>query len=107
MRGAADPGVRQVRAAIVPDDEVLPRVCAPDGAICRAASGSATVYEKAVDKIVKSKEFVDFMNDGPFTILYKESADFSKFLDSASGSLSGPHISVVSPRSVSASALPS
>ena len=38
------------------------------------------VYEKAVDKIVKSKEFVDFMNDGPFTILHKGSADFSKFL---------------------------
>lgn len=38
------------------------------------------VYEKAVDKIVKSKEFVEFMNDGPFTILHKTSADFSKFL---------------------------
>jgi tripartite-type tricarboxylate transporter receptor subunit TctC len=38
------------------------------------------VYEKAVRKIVKSKEFVDFMKDGPFGILYKGSTDFSKFL---------------------------
>jgi tripartite-type tricarboxylate transporter receptor subunit TctC len=38
------------------------------------------VYEKAVSKIVRSKEFVDFMNHGPFGILYKGSADFSKFL---------------------------
>jgi tripartite-type tricarboxylate transporter receptor subunit TctC len=38
------------------------------------------VYEKAVRTIVKSKEFVDFMKDGPFGILYKGSTDFSKFL---------------------------
>jgi tripartite-type tricarboxylate transporter receptor subunit TctC len=38
------------------------------------------VYEKAVNKIVKSKGFVDFMKNGPFGILYKGSADFSKFL---------------------------
>jgi tripartite-type tricarboxylate transporter receptor subunit TctC len=38
------------------------------------------VYEKALEKIVKSKEFVDFMRRGPFGILYKGSADFSKFL---------------------------
>ena len=38
------------------------------------------VYEKALAKIVKSKEFVDFMHRGPFGILYKGSADFSKFL---------------------------
>jgi len=37
-------------------------------------------YEKAMDKIVKSKEFVDFMKGGPFGILYKPSAEFSKFL---------------------------
>jgi tripartite-type tricarboxylate transporter receptor subunit TctC len=37
-------------------------------------------YEKAVDKIVKSKEFVDFMKHGPFGILYKGPADFSRFL---------------------------
>ena len=35
------PGVRQVRSTTVSDGEVLPRVCAPDGAIGRAASGSA------------------------------------------------------------------
>jgi len=38
------------------------------------------VYEKAVDKIVKSKEFVNFMHNGPFGILHKGSADFGKFL---------------------------
>ncbi len=38
------------------------------------------VYEKAVAKIVKSKEFVDFMKNAPFGILYKAPADFSKFL---------------------------
>ena len=29
---------------------------------------------------MKSKEFVDFLHNGPFVILYKGSADFSKFL---------------------------
>jgi tripartite-type tricarboxylate transporter receptor subunit TctC len=38
------------------------------------------VYEKAFDKLVKSKEFVDFMKGGPFGILYKPSAEFAKFL---------------------------
>src|SRR6266540_262737 len=36
--------------------------------------------EKALDKVVKSPEYVDFMNKGPFGILYKGSADFGKFL---------------------------
>jgi tripartite-type tricarboxylate transporter receptor subunit TctC len=39
------------------------------------------VYEKAMDKVVKSKEFVDFMKGGPFGILYKPSAEFAKFLE--------------------------
>lgn len=38
------------------------------------------VYEKAMDKIVKGKEFQDFMKGGPFGILYKPSAEFAKFL---------------------------
>jgi tripartite-type tricarboxylate transporter receptor subunit TctC len=38
------------------------------------------VYEKAVGKVVRSKEFVGFMNHGPFGILYKGSVDFSTFL---------------------------
>jgi tripartite-type tricarboxylate transporter receptor subunit TctC len=38
------------------------------------------VYEKAISKIVRSREFVDFMNQGSFVILYKGSADFGKFL---------------------------
>ncbi len=38
------------------------------------------VMEKALDKVVKNKEFVDFMNKGPFGILYKPSAEFGKFL---------------------------
>jgi tripartite-type tricarboxylate transporter receptor subunit TctC len=37
-------------------------------------------YEKAFDKLVKSKEFVDFMKGGPFGVLYKPSAEFAKFL---------------------------
>lgn len=38
------------------------------------------VLEKALDKVVKNKEFVDFMNKAPFGILYKPSAEFGKFL---------------------------
>jgi tripartite-type tricarboxylate transporter receptor subunit TctC len=38
------------------------------------------VYEKALDKVVKSKEFTDFMKAGPFGILYKPSGEFGKFL---------------------------
>jgi tripartite-type tricarboxylate transporter receptor subunit TctC len=43
------------------------------------------VYEKAMDKIVKSKEFTDFMKGGPFGILYKPSAEFGKFLAEQDG----------------------
>jgi putative tricarboxylic transport membrane protein len=39
-----------------------------------------STLEKALEKVVKSKEFVDFMNNGPFGILWKGSADFAKFL---------------------------
>jgi tripartite-type tricarboxylate transporter receptor subunit TctC len=50
-------------------------------ALPKGTSGDiVAVYEKAVDKIVKSKEFVDFMKNGPFGILYKGPADFSRFL---------------------------
>lgn len=38
------------------------------------------VLERALQKVVKSKEFVDFMKNGPFGILYKGSADFGKFM---------------------------
>lgn len=38
------------------------------------------VYEKALEKIVKSRAFVDFMLNGPFGIRYKGSADFATFL---------------------------
>ena len=38
-------------------------------------------YVKAMDKIVKSKEFVDFMKGGPFGILYKPGQEFAKFLE--------------------------
>jgi tripartite-type tricarboxylate transporter receptor subunit TctC len=37
-------------------------------------------YEKAMDKVVKSKEFVDFMKGGPFGILYKPAKEFATFL---------------------------
>jgi tripartite-type tricarboxylate transporter receptor subunit TctC len=43
------------------------------------------VYEKALDKIVKGKEFTDFMKGGPFGILYKPSAEFAKFLAEQDG----------------------
>jgi tripartite-type tricarboxylate transporter receptor subunit TctC len=39
-----------------------------------------STLENALEKVVKSKEFVDFMNNGPFGILWKGSADFAKFL---------------------------
>jgi tripartite-type tricarboxylate transporter receptor subunit TctC len=38
------------------------------------------LYEKALDKVVKSKEFIDFMKGGPFGVLYKPSGEFAKFL---------------------------
>jgi tripartite-type tricarboxylate transporter receptor subunit TctC len=38
-------------------------------------------YEKAMDKVVKSKEFVDFMKGGPFGILYKPGKEFAAFLE--------------------------
>ena len=44
------------------------------------SSEIVAVYEKAISKIVTSREFVDFMNQGSFGILYKGSADFGKFL---------------------------
>ena len=49
----------------------LPRGTSPD---------MVAVYERALEKIVKSRAFVEFMHNGPFGILYKGSADFSKFL---------------------------
>jgi hypothetical protein len=41
VRRAAGPGVYPMRSVTVANGEVLPRVRAPDGAICSAASGSA------------------------------------------------------------------
>lgn len=38
------------------------------------------VYEKALDKVVKSKDFMDFMKNGPFGVLYKPAGEFGKFL---------------------------
>ncbi|MGE5849227.1 MAG: Bug family tripartite tricarboxylate transporter substrate binding protein [Candidatus Methylomirabilota bacterium] len=50
-------------------------------ALPKGTSGEiVAVYEKALDKVVKSKEFVDFMKAGPFGILYKPSGEFAKFL---------------------------
>jgi tripartite-type tricarboxylate transporter receptor subunit TctC len=37
-------------------------------------------YAKALAKLVKSKDFVDFMNNGPFGIRYMPAQDFGKFL---------------------------
>ncbi|HXG04089.1 MAG TPA: tripartite tricarboxylate transporter substrate binding protein [Candidatus Binatia bacterium] len=39
------------------------------------------VYEKALEKVVKNKEFVDFMQKAPFGILWKGSKDFAAFLE--------------------------
>jgi tripartite-type tricarboxylate transporter receptor subunit TctC len=49
----------------------LPKGTAPD---------IVAVYERAVGRIVRRKEFVDFMQRGPFGILYKGSAEFGTFL---------------------------
>lgn len=38
------------------------------------------VLEKALDKVVRGKDFVDFMNAAPFGILWKPSAEFGKFM---------------------------
>jgi tripartite-type tricarboxylate transporter receptor subunit TctC len=38
------------------------------------------VYEKALDKVVKTAEFQEFMKNGPFGVLYKPSGEFAKFL---------------------------
>lgn len=39
------------------------------------------VYEKALEKVVKHKEFVDFMQKAPFGILWKGARDFAAFLE--------------------------
>jgi len=39
------------------------------------------VLEKALEKVVRSKEFTDFMNAAPFGILWKPSAEFARFLE--------------------------
>ncbi len=38
------------------------------------------ILEKTLDKIVRSKEFADFMNSGPFGILWKPAGEFGKFM---------------------------
>lgn len=38
------------------------------------------VLEKALDKVVKSKQYTDFMNAAPFGILWKPAAEFGKFM---------------------------
>ncbi|MGH7326577.1 MAG: tripartite tricarboxylate transporter substrate binding protein [Candidatus Rokuibacteriota bacterium] len=50
----------------------LPKGASPD---------IVAVYEKALEKVVKSPEFVDFMNKAPFGILWKGTRDFAAFLD--------------------------
>jgi tripartite-type tricarboxylate transporter receptor subunit TctC len=39
------------------------------------------VLEKAVEKVVQSKDFTEFMGKGPFGILWKGSKDFAAFLE--------------------------
>jgi tripartite-type tricarboxylate transporter receptor subunit TctC len=39
------------------------------------------VLEKAMEKVVQSKDFVEFMGKAPFGILWKGSKDFAAFLD--------------------------
>src|SRR5688572_17777636 len=40
-----------------------------------------SVYEKALERVIKSPEFVDFMQKAPFGILWKSSRDFATFLE--------------------------
>jgi tripartite-type tricarboxylate transporter receptor subunit TctC len=39
------------------------------------------VYERALEKVVRSKEFIEFMQKAPFGVLYKGSRDFAAFLE--------------------------
>jgi len=39
------------------------------------------VYERALEKVVRSREFVDFMQKAPFGILWKNSREFAAFLE--------------------------
>lgn len=39
------------------------------------------VYDKALEKVVKNKEFIDFMQKAPFGILWKGSREFAAFLE--------------------------
>jgi tripartite-type tricarboxylate transporter receptor subunit TctC len=45
-----------------------------------ASAETVAVYEMALAKVVKSPEFVDFMQKAPFGILWKGSKDFAAFL---------------------------
>ena len=38
------------------------------------------ILENALDKVVRTKEYNDFMNAGPFGILWSPSAEFGKFM---------------------------
>jgi tripartite-type tricarboxylate transporter receptor subunit TctC len=38
------------------------------------------ILEKALDKVVRTKEYNDFMNAGPFGILWSPAAEFGKFM---------------------------
>jgi tripartite-type tricarboxylate transporter receptor subunit TctC len=58
----------------------LPKGASPD---------VVAVYEKALEKVVASKEFVDFMQKGPFGILYKNSKDFAAFLEEQDRTMGG------------------
>lgn len=55
-----------------------------------ASPETVAVLEKALEKVVKTKEFTDFMNAGPFGVLWKPSKEFAAFLaeqDQTMGSL--------------------
>jgi tripartite-type tricarboxylate transporter receptor subunit TctC len=45
-----------------------------------ASPETVAVLEKALEKVLKTKEFTDFMNAGPFGVLWKPSKEFAGFL---------------------------
>jgi tripartite-type tricarboxylate transporter receptor subunit TctC len=54
-----------------------------------ASAEAVAVYEKALQKVVASKEYVEFMQKGPFGILYKGSRDFAGFLEEQDRTMGG------------------
>jgi tripartite-type tricarboxylate transporter receptor subunit TctC len=49
----------------------------------------AAIYEKALEKVVTSKTFTDFMTAAPFGVLWKPAAEFGKFMEEQDRTMGG------------------